>query len=129
MLKTPDHVAQSVTVSWSCSLTFLLDGVATSAVQAQTTEDFADECLTLSGEAASGSQMMTQEVMVPIGWSTVPHANPVVQTAEKLWRCSRCRSLSVWWRFFRSSARKVIRRRDSATGSRGDPAGGGERSI
>ena len=34
--------------------------------QAQRTESLADESLCFSGEAASGSQMMTQEVMVPV---------------------------------------------------------------
>ena len=43
-----------------------LDSVATIAVQAQTTENLADESLYFSGEAASGSQMMTQEVMLPV---------------------------------------------------------------
>ena len=42
------------------------DGVATIVVQAQRTESLADESRYLSGEAASGSQMMTQEVMVPV---------------------------------------------------------------
>ena len=42
------------------------DSIGTSAVQAQTTENLADESLFFSGEAASGSQMMTQEVMVPV---------------------------------------------------------------
>ena len=42
------------------------DGVAAIAVQARTTENFADESLHFRGEAASGSHVMTQEVMVPV---------------------------------------------------------------
>ena len=42
------------------------DSVVMIVVQAQRTESFADESLYFSGEAASGSQMMTQEVMVPV---------------------------------------------------------------
>ena len=46
------------------------DSVATIAVQTRTTENLADESLHFSGEAASGSQMMTQEVMVPVAGLT-----------------------------------------------------------
>ena len=42
------------------------DSIGTSTVQTQTTEKLADESLYFSGEAASGSQMMTQEVKVPV---------------------------------------------------------------
>ena len=42
------------------------DSVATIAVQAQTTENLADDSLYFSGEAASVSHVMTQEVMVPV---------------------------------------------------------------
>ena len=69
MLNTRDHVAQSATVMRKRSLIFLLS-VATVAVQTQTTENLADESLYFSGEAASGSQMMTQEVMVPVAGLT-----------------------------------------------------------
>ena len=46
------------------------DSVATIAVQTQTTENLADESLYFSGEAASGSQTTTQEVMVPVAVCT-----------------------------------------------------------
>ena len=42
------------------------DCITTIAVQAQTTENLADESLYFSGEAASGSHVMTQEVKVPV---------------------------------------------------------------
>ena len=112
MLKTPHPVAQRVTVTWSRSLTFLLTSVATIAVQAQTTENLAEESLYFSGEAASGSQMMTQEVMVPVAgqprvtW-TFCTRTPWCRLRKRLWRYSRCRPLSVQWRFLRSSARKL----------------------
>ena len=65
MLYTPDHVAHSATAMRKRSRT-PPDSIGTSAVPAQTTENLADESLYFSGEAASGSQMMTQEVMVPV---------------------------------------------------------------
>ena len=42
------------------------DSVVMIVVQAQRTASLADETLYFSGEAASGSQMMTQEVMVAV---------------------------------------------------------------
>ena len=42
------------------------DSVVMIVVQAQRTESLADESRYFSGEAASGSQPMTQEVMVPV---------------------------------------------------------------
>ena len=75
MLQTSDHVAQSVTVTWRHSdvepfADIPPDGVATIAVQAQTTENLAEESLyfnSLSVERPQQvPQVMTQEVMVPV---------------------------------------------------------------
>ena len=59
MLNTPHHVAQSATVMRKRSLTFLL-------IVLRRLLNIANESLYFSGEAASGSHVMTQEVMVPV---------------------------------------------------------------
>ena len=98
--KEPDEAALAAEESGACCTKcysdaepftdILPDGVATIAVQAQTTENFADESLyfhSLSVERPyQVHQVTTQKVMVPDypECSDVPYANPVVQTEEKI---------------------------------------------
>ena len=68
MLKTPDHVAQSVTVTWNRSLTFLLMVLRRLLFKHRQPKPCGRESLlhlSFGGEAASGSPSVTQEVMVP----------------------------------------------------------------
>ena len=83
--------------------------VATIAVQTQTTENLADESLYFSGEAASGSHMMTQEVMVPVAGLPRVLGHSVRETP--------------WCTLRKDSVPGSYEAHDGATGSRGDPEG------
>ena len=90
-----------------------LDNDASIAVQAQTTENLADVLqLSFGGEAVSGSTGHDSGGHGSRGWPTpstwtLRTQTPWCRLRKRLWRCSRCRSLSEKWRFFRSSVRKL----------------------
>ena len=60
MLKTPDHGCTKWYSDVKAAIDIRPDSVVMIVVQAQRTESLADESFYFSGEAASGSQLMTQ---------------------------------------------------------------------
>ena len=85
-------------------------------VQAQTTENLGDESLYFNslsverpyqgfpGHDSGGHGSRGRNT--PSTW-TFRTRTSWCRLRKRLWRCSRCRSLSMWWRFFRSSVKKL----------------------
>ena len=99
MLKTPDHVAQSVAVTWNRSLIFLLMVLL--------------RLLFKHRQLKTSRKVMTQEVKVPVAglleYSDAPYPNPVVQTEEKIVEVQQMQTIERTVEVLQIQGHEVIR--------------------